>query len=155
MSLLILTSACETSTDTLFGTGGGGGSVTQAEVAGNWSFTLTKTTTLACTGGALSNGQVITTQMDVGSDGTLNTATSVWEDPPDNLAHPLSGAIRFTDGVADLILPVSPGSGSAMELRGTFSANSSFSGTLTDPAAGFTPVFGTSGCEYTASGTKA
>lgn len=154
MSLLILASACETSTDTLFGLGGGGGAVTQAEVAGNWTFTLTRTTTLACTG-ALSSGKTITTQMDVGSDGTLNTATSVWENPPDNLAHPISGAVRFTDGVADLILSASPGSAAAMELQGTFSANSSFSGTLTDPAAGSSPVFGTSGCQYTASGTKA
>ncbi|HST08648.1 MAG TPA: hypothetical protein VLJ83_10780, partial [Gemmatimonadaceae bacterium] len=57
--LLILTSACETSTDSIFGVGGGGGTVTQAQVAGDWSFTLTKTATLPCTGGALVDGQVI------------------------------------------------------------------------------------------------
>jgi hypothetical protein len=41
-----------------------------------------------------------------------------------------------------------------MELQGTMSAAGSFTGTLTDPAAGFSQVFGTGGCEYTASGIK-
>jgi hypothetical protein len=152
--LLAFTSACETTTDSIFGIGGGGGAVTQAQVAGNWTFTLTRTTTLACTGGALTDGQVITAHIDVGSDGTLNSTTSSWENPPSTFVRPLSGAVRFTDGVTDLVLTSSAGSNSAMELRGTVSSNTTFSGTLTDPAAGFSPMFGTSGCEYTATGTK-
>jgi hypothetical protein len=152
--VLCLASACETSTDTIFGTGGGGGAVTQAQVAGNWSFTLTRTTTLACTGGALSDGQVISAHIDVGTDGTLNSATSSWANPPNTFVRPLSGSVRLADGVTDLILNSSSGSTSAMELRGTMGSNSTFSGTLTDPAAGFSPVFGTGGCEYTTAGTK-
>lgn len=152
--MLILTSACETSTDSIFGIGGGGGTVTQAQVAGDWSFTLTKTATLPCTGGALVDGQVITTHVDIGTDGTLNATTSSWENPPSTLVRPLSGAVRLTDGFSDLILSSSSGSGSAMELRGTIGSSGTFSGTMTDPAAGFTPVFGSGGCEYAASGTK-
>ena len=153
--LLVLTSACETSTDSIFGIGGnGGGAVTQAQVAGNWSFTLTKTATLPCTGGSLADGQVITAHIDLGSDGTLNATTSSWENPPSTLVRPLSGAVRFTDGFTDLTFSSSSGSASAMELRGTASSNATFSGTLTDPAPGFSPIFSVGGCEYTATGAK-
>jgi hypothetical protein len=153
--VLVFTSACETTTDSIFGIGGGGGgAVTQAQVAGDWSFTLTRTTTLACTGGAMPDGQVITAHIDVGTDGTLNTTTSSWESPPSTFIRPLSGAVRFTDGVTDLIMSSSAGSASAMELRGTISSSGTFAGNLTDPGAGFSPVFGTSGCEFTATGAK-
>jgi hypothetical protein len=42
-----------------------------------------------------------------------------------------------------------------MELRGTMTATSTFTGTLTDPAPGFSPMFSVGGCEYSTSGTKA
>jgi hypothetical protein len=45
-------------------------------------------------------------------------------------------------------------SSSAMELRGTISSAGSMTGTLTDPGAGFTPVFSVGGCEYVVTGTK-
>jgi hypothetical protein len=41
-----------------------------------------------------------------------------------------------------------------MELRGTMTSVGTFTGTLTDPAPGFSPMFSVGGCEYTASGTK-
>jgi hypothetical protein len=41
-----------------------------------------------------------------------------------------------------------------MELLGTMTASGTLTGTLRDPEAGFTQVFGTGGCEYTASGIK-
>lgn len=154
LTLLVLASACETTTDNIFGTGGGGGAVTQAQVAGNWSFTLTRTTTLPCTGGSLANGQVLTVRLDVGSDGTMNASTSTWQNPPTTLIRPLSGAVRFSDGFTDLILSSSSGSAAAMELRGTIGSSATFSGTVTDPAPGFSPIFSTSGCEYTATGAK-
>ena len=154
LSLLVLVSACETTTEDIFGIGGGGGAITQAEASGDWSFTLQKTGTLACSGGALSNGQILTVHLDVASDGTINASTSSWQNPPTTLVRPLSGTVRLTDGFTDAFLSSSVGSASAMELRGTMSSNATFSGTLTDPGPGFTPMFGTSGCEYTASGIK-
>ena len=154
LCLLLFASACETTTDDIFGIGGGGGAVTQAQAAGSWSFTVQQTGTLACTGGALPNGQILTASLDVASDGTINPSTSSWQNPPTTLIRPLTGSVRLTDGFTDLFLSSSAGSTSAMELRGTMSSNGTFSGTLTDPGPGFTPMFGTSGCEYTASGTK-
>jgi hypothetical protein len=153
LSFLVLLSACETTAEDIFGVGGGPGAVTQAQANGNWTFTLQRTTTLACSG-ALANGQVITASLAVGSDGTLNAGTSTWQNPPTTLIRPASGAIRLTDGVTDLFFSSSSGSSSAMELRGSMSSNGSFTGTITDPAPGFSPIFGTTGCEYTASGTK-
>jgi hypothetical protein len=154
LCLLLLASACETTTDDIFGVGGGGGAVTQAQAAGAWTFTVQQTGTLACTGGALPNGQILTAQLDVASDGTLNAGTSSWQNPPTTLIRPLTGSVRLTDGFTDLFLSSSVGSTSAMELRGTMSSNGTFSGTLTDPGPGFTPMFGTSGCQYTTSGVK-
>lgn len=155
LAILISTVGCETSTDGLIGIGGpGGGAVTQAQVAGDWSLTVRKTTTLPCSGGSLADGQVLTVRMDVLTDGTLNSTTSSWQNPPTTLIRPLSGTVRLTDGFADLFLTASSGSASAMELRGTVSASGTFTGTLTDPAPGSSPMFSAGGCEYTTSGTK-
>jgi hypothetical protein len=96
----------------------------------------------------------VTAHLDIAADGTVNTGTSSWQNPPTTLVRPLSGAVRLSDGFTDLILSSSPGSSAAMELRGTIASNATFSGTLTDPAPGFTPMFGSSGCEYTATGAK-
>lgn len=153
--VLVLAAGCETSTDNIFGTGGGGGgAVTQGQVAGDWSFTVQKTSTLPCAGGSLANGQVLTAHLDVATDGSLNASASSWQNPPTTLIRPLAGAVRLSDGLANFTLSSSPGSTAAMELRGTMGSNATFVGTLTDPAPGFTPMFGSSGCEYTASGTK-
>jgi hypothetical protein len=150
-AVISVAAACETSTDNLIGIpGGGGGTVTQADASGTWSLTLTQTTTLACSGGALANGSVIALNLNVQSDGTATTA-STWRSPSSGALLPVAGTVRFADGITDLIL--SSGA-SAMELRGTLTSNGTFSGTITDPAAGFTPVYGT-GCEYNAPGTKA
>ena len=155
LTLLVIVTACETSTDDIFGVGGGGGgAVTQAQIAGDWSFTVRKTSTLPCTGGSLADGQILTAHLDAASDGTINTGTSTWQNPPTTVVRPLSGAVRLTDGFTDLILSSSVGSASAMELRGTLASTATFTGTLTDPGPGFTPMFGSSGCEYTATGTK-
>lgn len=153
LTLSVLASACETTTDSIFGVPGGSGTVSQSQASGNWSVTLQRTSTLACNG-ALANGQVLTTHLDVGADGTVATGTSTWQNPPTTLVRPVSGSVRFSDGFTDLFLSSSGGSASAMELRGTMTSSATFSGTLTDPAPGFSPIFGTSGCEYTATGAK-
>lgn len=153
LAVLAFSSACENTTDPIFGVGTGGNAITQAQASGNWSFTLQQTTTLACTG-ALSNGQILTVHLDIASDGTVNAGTSTWQNPPTTLLRPVTGSIRFSDGFADLFLSSSGGSSSEMELRGTMTSSATFSGTLTDPAPGFSPIFGSSGCEYTATGTK-
>jgi hypothetical protein len=155
LTLLILASACENSSNPfLFGTtGGGGGAVTQVEASGNWSFHLTHTTTLPCTTVSLSDGTVLTAHLDVLADGTLNSSTSSWQNPSTNVVFPLTGTVRLSDGVSDLIF--SSGTGSGMELRGTITTTGTFTGSLTDPAPGLTPMFSSNGCEYTTSGTKA
>ena len=156
LGLLLLSAACENSTDSLIGIGGpGGGTITQAQAAGSWSFSVRKTATLPCTGGSLPDNQIITAQLSVLADGTVSPTTSTWQNPPTGVVRPLSGVVRFSDGFADLILSASSGSTSAMELRGTITATSTFTGTLTDPAPGSSPVFSVGGCEYTATGTKA
>lgn len=155
LAILVSTAACETSGDSLIGIGGnGGGAVTQTQAAGDWSFTVRKTTTLPCSGGSLADGQVLTAHMDVLTDGTLNATTSSWQNPPTTVVRPLSGTVRFTDGFVDLFFSASSGSASAMELRGTVSATGTFTGTLTDPAPGFSPMFSVGGCEYSTAGTK-
>jgi len=149
---LLATAACENSTSTLIGLGGsGGGAVTQTEAAGNWSFTVRKTTTLPCTGGSLADGQVLAAHLNVLADGTLSAST--WQIPPSASANSVTGTVRLTDGFTDLILSGSTTTG--MELRGTMSATSTFTGTLTDPAPGLSPMFSVGGCEYSTSGTKA
>jgi hypothetical protein len=153
LAVVTVAAGCENSPETLIGfPGGGGGAVTQAQASGDWSFTVTKTQTLACTGGSLADGQAIVVHLDVQSDGTVTAATSTWQNPGSGALLPASGSVRLADGVTDVIL--SSGS-SGMELRGTLSSNGTFSGTLTDPAAGFSPMFSTGGCEYSAPGTKA
>ena len=151
LAVIAVAGACETSTDTLIGfPGGGGGADTQAEASGTWSLTLTQTTTLACTGGALANGSIIPVNLVVQSDGTAATS-STWRSATSGTLLPLSGTVRFTDGFTDLIL-MSGSSG--MEMRGTITSNGTFSGTITDPAPGLTPVYGTGGCEYNSPGTR-
>lgn len=156
LTLLLLSVACENSTDPLIGFGGGGGgTITQAQATGSWSFTVRKTATLPCSGGSLPDGQVITAQLNVLADGSVNATTSSWQNPPTGVVRPLSGLVRLSDGFTDLILSAASGSTSAMELRGTITATSTFTGTLTDPAPGSSPVFSVGGCEYTTTGTKA
>jgi hypothetical protein len=155
--LFLFASACETTSDPLDGIGGtgGGGTVTQAQAAGNWSISLRRTTTLACGGGSLADGQILTAHFDVLTDGTLSGTTSTWLSPSSSVVRPLSGAVRLTDGVTNVFFFASSGnSSSAMELRGNVTSTGTMTGTLTDPAAGFTPVFSVGGCEYVVTGTR-
>ncbi|HUQ99974.1 MAG TPA: hypothetical protein VM166_11005 [Gemmatimonadaceae bacterium] len=157
VSLLFVLSACESTSDPLggFGGTGGGGAITQADASGNWSFTVRRTTTLACSGGSLADGQILTAHLDVVTAGSLNASASTWQNPPNAAARPLSGSVRFSDGLADLIMTSSAGNtASGMELRGTIVSDGTFTGTLTDPAPGLTPIFSVSGCEYSTTGTK-
>ena len=148
LSLVVLTAGCEQSTDPfLFGIGGSGG-LTQAQATGNWSFVVTQSA-LACASGSLANGQAVTTHLDVLTDGTVSTA-SFWQSPVSSASLTISGSITLGTGITDLFLASS--SGAEMELRGTMTSSATFTGTLTDPAAGFLPVF--SACAYTATGTK-
>lgn len=148
LSLVVLTAGCEQSTDPfLFGLGGSGG-LSQSQAAGNWSFVVTQSS-LACASGSLANGQAIATNLDVLSDGTLSTS-SFWQSPLSTASLTLSGTVTLGTGITDLFL--SSSSGAEMELRGTMTSTGTFTGTLTDPAAGFLPVF--SACAYTATGTK-
>jgi hypothetical protein len=155
--LVVAATACETTSDPIDGIGGtgGGGVVTQAQAAGNWSISLRRTTTLACGGGSLADGQIITAHFDVLGDGTLGASTSTWLSPSSSVVRPLTGAVRLTDGVTNALFYAAAGnSSSAMELRGTITSSGTMNGTLTDPAAGFTPVFSVGGCEYVATGTR-
>jgi hypothetical protein len=148
LSLVVLTAACEQSKDPfLFGIGGSGG-LTQAQATGNWSFVVTQSA-LACASGSLATGQAITTHLDVLTDGTLSTA-SFWQNPTSSSSLSITGSITLGTGITDLFLVSS--AGAEMELRGTITSTGTFSGTLTDPAAGFLPVF--AACGYTATGTK-
>jgi hypothetical protein len=156
LTLLVLTAACENSADPLlFGEGGGGGgAITQAQATGDWSFTVTKTTTLACTGGSLADGSRLTAHLDVLADGTVNGPTSLWQHPPTTVVFPLSGRVTLTSGATDLTMSAG-GTTSGMELIGTLTSTGTFSGTLHDPAAGLSPMFSAGGCDYSAAGTKA
>jgi hypothetical protein len=155
LAVIAVAAGCENSPQTLIGfSGGGGGAVTQAQASGDWSFTLTKTTTLACSGGSLADGSVVVVHLNVQSDGTVTSASSSWQTPSSAALLPVSGTVRLSDGVTDLILSSgSPNNG--MELRGTISSTNTFTGTLTDPAAGLSPMFSAGGCEYNAPGSKA
>jgi hypothetical protein len=153
LAVIAVATACETSVDNLIGfPGGGGGAVTQAQASGDWSLTLRKTTTLACSGGSLADGQILVAHLSVQSDGTV--VASSWQTPSNGAVLPASGTVRLSDGFSDLILSSASG-GSGMELRGTVTSSATFTGTLTDPAPGLSPIFSTGGCEYTANGTKA
>ena len=150
--VIAVSTACENSTDPLLGfPGGGGGAVTRADASGRWSLSLTKTTTLACSGAVLADGSLIVLNLTVQSDGTAAT-TSTWRNPSSGSLLPLTGTVSFADGTTDLVL--SGGGSTAMEVRGTISSAGTFNGTITDPAPGFTPVYGTSGCQYNAPGSK-
>ena len=151
LTLLVSLAACETSADSIIGTPGGTG-LTTAQASGNWSFTVQRTSALACTSGSLANGQVLTARLDVLSDGTLVTSTSFWQNPPTTLVRPLSGTVALSTGLTDLFMFASTGSTAAMELQGTMTAAGSFSGSLSDPAAGSFQVFGA--CSYTVAGTR-
>lgn len=152
LGLLVSTAGCENSRNPFIGTGGGGGLLTAAQASGNWSVTVQRTTTLPCTG-ALANGQVITAHLNVLSDGTVAT-TSSWQNPLSGAVHTLSGTVNLTNGAIDLTFGATVGS--AMELfPGTMTSGGAITGaTLTDPAAGFAQVFGSDGCQYTATGRK-
>jgi hypothetical protein len=148
LSLVVLTAGCENTKDPfLFGIGGSGG-LTQIQATGNWSFIVTQSA-LACATGSLANGQGVTTHLDVLTDGTLSSA-SFWQSPVSVAALSLSGSITLGTGITDLFLASS--AGAEMELRGTMTSTGTFTGTLTDPAAGFLPVF--SACVYTTTGTR-
>jgi hypothetical protein len=67
--------------------------------------------------------------------------------------EPLDGVVNLTNGLVDFTLSVN--SSTAMELTGTMASAGTFgAGTLRDPAPGSFQVFGTDGCQYTASGVK-
>jgi hypothetical protein len=155
--MLFVATACESTADPLDGIGGtgGGGTVTQAQAAGNWSIALRRTTTLACGGGSLADGQVLNAHFDVLADGRLSASASTWLSPSSSVARPATGSVRLTDGVTNVLFYSSAGNtSSAMELRGTLTSSGTMTGTLTDPGAGFTPVFSVGGCEYVVTGTK-
>lgn len=157
LTLVALLAACENATDPLGGIlNGGGGAITPAQATGNWSFTVKKTTTLPCSSAPLADGQVITAHLDVLSDGTLSTTTSTWRNPISGAVDPLSGAVGLADGITSLTFAAPDVSSTAgMELRGTLTSAGAFTGgRLTDPAPGFSQVFGTGGCEYTATGVR-
>lgn len=149
---LAVVTACESTTDPFGGfIEGGGGAITAAQASGNWSLTIQRTTTFPCTS-ALTSGQSIATHIDVLSDGSLNTSSS-WANPLSSAVEPLDGAVTLSNGLVDFTFSLN--SSSAMELTGTMSSGGTFTGgTLRDPAPGFFQVFGTDGCQYTATGLK-
>jgi hypothetical protein len=151
-AILIATTGCETSTDPIIGTDGGGGALTVAQVTGNWSITLQRTSALPCTG-ALASGSVIPTHIEVLSDGSITTPSN-WQNPVSGAFQTLSGSVNMTTGAVDLIFGA--GVSTAMELfPGTMTTNGTITGgTITDPAAGFSQAFGSGGCQYTATGSK-
>jgi hypothetical protein len=152
VATLAATAACESTSDPLIGTTGGGGNLTVAQVNGNWNITVTRTTNLPCSG-ALASGQVLATHIQVLSDGTITTP-STWQNPTSGGFQNLSGSVNLSTGALDLIF--AGGVGGAMELfPGTMSSAGSITGaTITDPAPGSSQVFGSNGCQYTATGTK-
>jgi hypothetical protein len=153
LTLLVLTAACENSTDPLlFGQGGGGGAITQAQAAGDWSFTVTKTTTLPCTVVSLADGSRLTAHLVVLADGTVDGAASSWQNG--SVVFPLSGSVGLGDGITSLILSSGTGT-SGMQLHVTITPTGTFIGTLTDPASGLLFMFSSLGCEYSAVGSKA
>jgi len=151
--------ACETSTEASFGTGGGtlppALGLTAAQASGAWSFTLRRTSNgFDCPNGGLLEGQVLTTQMVVGSDGVLSV-NSLWQNPPSTLVRPLSGQVRLPDGLTDILFRAGGTNASAaMRLQGAMASTGTFTGTMTDPAPGFNPVFSISGCFYNVTGTR-
>ena len=152
LTTIVLFNACETSTNPLDGLLGGGGGLTAAQATGNWSFTLSRTSTLACSPPALASGVVISAHLDVLSDGTVAT-TSSWLNPISSAVEPLTGSVDLTSGATSLFFAIS--GSAAMELvPGTITSSGTVTGTLTDPGAGLAPVFASDGCQYSVSGIK-
>ncbi|MGH9419186.1 MAG: hypothetical protein ACRD3J_04370 [Thermoanaerobaculia bacterium] len=151
LTLAVFT-ACESTTDPFGGIiEGGGGAITAAQASGNWTFTVQRTTTFPCTA-ALTSGQSIATNIAVLSDGSLST-TSSWANPVSSGVEALDGVVSLSNGLVDFMLSVN--TSTAMELTGTMSSAGTFSvGTLRDPAPGSFQVFGSDGCQYTATGVK-
>ena len=152
LALLCVTAGCETTADPLLGSGGGGGSLTAAQATGNWTITVQRTSNLPCTG-ALASGQTILARLDVLSDGTVTTNSS-WQNPITGSVQTLRGTVNLTTGAIDLTFGA--GVSAAMELfPGNMSSAGTITGaTITDPAAGFSQVFGSDGCQYSATATK-
>jgi hypothetical protein len=149
---MVLFGACENSTNPLGGFLTGGGSLTAVQATGNWRFTLTRTTTLPCSTPALASAEVISSRLDVLSDGTLAT-TSSWLNPVSGVTHQLSGSVDLTNGAVRLTFAFS--ASAAMELfPGTMTSSGTVAGTLTDPFPGLSPVFARDGCQYSVSGVK-
>ena len=152
LTTIVLLNACETSTNPLEGLLGGGGALTAAQATGNWSFTLSRTSTLACSPPALASGVVISAHLDVASDGSVATSSS-WLNPISSAVEPLSGSVDLTSGATSLLFAIS--GSAAMELvPATMTSSGTVTGTLTDPAAGLSPVFASDGCQYSVSGVK-
>lgn len=152
--MILVFAACETSTDPLGGLIGGGGSLTPAQASGTWLFAVQVNTTFPACSNPLTNGQTISALLVVQSDGTV-AGTSTWTNPLSGAVEPLSGLVTLSNGSSDLFFAApSVRSTAQLELFGTMTASGTFTGTLTDPEAGFTQVFGTGGCVYTVTGTK-
>ncbi|HEY8832922.1 MAG TPA: hypothetical protein VIM21_10510 [Gemmatimonadaceae bacterium] len=152
LTTIALFAACETSTNPLDAILGGGGALTQAQVAGNWSLTVQRATTLPACTNPLADGSAITTHLDVGTDGALTGASS-WLNPINATVLSLSGSVNLSNGATDLLFAGAT-STAQMELLGTMTASGTLTGTLRDPEAGFSQIFGTGGCEYTVAGLK-
>jgi hypothetical protein len=155
-ALAAVVTACEGSTDPIPGVGGppGGGAITQAQASGTWTLTLTRTTTLACTGASLPNNQVIFVNLNVLSTG-IASGSSSWQLSGSTNFRPLAGAVTLSSGLTNLTLFSSAANtSSGMELIGTLTAAGTVTGDLRDPDPGLTPVFSTSGCQYTVIGNK-
>lgn len=152
LTTIVLFGACESSTNPLEGLLGGGGALTQAQATGNWSLTVQRTTTFPACTNPLASGSAITARLQVVSDGVL-AGTSSWLNPISTVVLPLTGSVNLTNGAIDLHF-AGASSSAQMELLGTMTASGTLSGTLRDPEPGFTQVFGTGGCEYTATGVK-
>jgi hypothetical protein len=152
LTTMVLFAACETSADPLLGLIGGGGALTAAQATGNWLFTVHPNTTLPACSTPLADGQTITAHLDVQSDGAV-ASTSSWVNPITTAVNALGGSVDLTNGSSDLLFAAS--SGAQMELQGTINSSGGFTGgTLRDPEAGFSQVFGSGGCEYSVTGTK-
>jgi hypothetical protein len=152
LTTIALLAACETSANPLEGFLGGGGALTAAQATGNWLFTVHPNTTLPACSTPLTDGQTITAHLDVQSDGAV-ASTSSWVNPLTTAVNTLGGSVDLTNGSSDLLFTAS--SGAQMELQGTINSSGGFTGgTLRDPEAGFSQVFGSGGCEYSVTGIK-
>jgi hypothetical protein len=150
--MMMSVTACETSTDPLDGIISGGGSLTPAQASGSWTFTLQRTTNFPCSG-ALASGQSIAVFLDVLSDGTVSNSSS-WQNPISGAVQAVDGTVGLTNGAIRLTFAAS--GGRAMELTsGTMTAAGAVTAaTISDPSAGFSQVFGTDACQYSATAIK-